>query len=142
MFILYYIKLSYMNKSLLFIVLSTVAILFSSCKEKIQTTTALVKKTSDTTLVATIDKYDIVFDVKDSRCDNGAIMPGDSVSIHYVGDLRNKKAKAVLLTLIPQKGTIVEAIYDPSKELMTKPLSEEEMKRISKGMDYLKKHGH
>lgn len=131
-----------MNKNLLFILLSTVSVVFYSCTEKVQTTIALVKKTTDTTLVAAIDKYDIVFDVKDSRCDNGAIMPGDSVTIHYVGDLRNKKAKAVLLTLIPKKGTIVEATYDPSKELKTKPLSDEDSKRIKNGIDYLKSHGH
>lgn len=89
---------------------------------------------SDTTLVAQIDKYDIVFDTKKARIDNGAVMIGDSVTVHYIGDLREKKARALLLCLIPKKGTVVEAVYDPSKELKVKeePMSDEQIEAIEK----------
>ena len=84
---------------------------------------------SDTTMVAQIDKYDIVFDTKKARNDNGAVMVGDSVTIRYIGDLREKKARALLLCLIPKKGTVVEAVYDPSKELIVsdRPMTEQQV---------------
>ena len=113
-----------------------------SCQEKIQSTHGKVKKMTDSTLVAIIDKYDIVFDIKDARYDNGAVMFGDSVIIHYVGDLREKKAKALLFKLIPQPGKVVEAVYDPSKELVTAPMTPDEKKQFDKGIDFAKKHGH
>ena len=106
----------------------------TSCQEKIKTTTGLVRRVSDTSAVVVVDKYDIVFDTKKARFDNGAIMHEDSVTIHYIGDLRDKRAKALLVHLIPKKGTVVEAVYDPSKELVVseKPLSKEEVERLKK----------
>ena len=113
------------------IVLAAVAISLASCQEKIKTTKGLVKRMSDTTLVAQIDKYDIVFDTKKARTDNGAVMIGDSVTVHYIGDLREKKARALLLCLMPKKGTVVDAVYDPSKELKVReaPMSEGQIER-------------
>ena len=138
--LIYYIGI--MKRKSVILALAFVALLLSSCQEKIQTTTVKVKKTTDTTMVATIDKYDITFDVKQARCDNGAIMAGDSVVVHYIGDLRDKQAKALLLRLIPKKGTVVEAVYDPSKELKTKPMTPEEQKQFEEGIEFAKKHGH
>ena len=114
--------------------LVAVVLAMTSCKDKIQTTKGLVKRMSDTTIVATIDKYNIVFDTKKAKCDNGAVMPGDSVTIHYVGDLRDKRAKALLIRLMPKKGTVVEAVYDPSKELILseEPMSEGEKASLEK----------
>ena len=114
--------------------LVAVVLAMTSCKDKIQTTKGLVKRMSDTTIVATIDKYNIVFDTKKAKCDNGAVMPGDSVTIHYVGDLRDKRAKALLIRLMPKKGTVVEAVYDPSKELVVseEPLSEKDKASLEK----------
>lgn len=131
-----------MKRKFVIMAFAAAVMLVSSCQEKIQTTKAMVKKTTDTTLVATIDKYDIVFDIKQARCDNGAVMAGDSVTIHYIGDLRDKKAKALLLKLMPQKGTVVEAKYDPSKELLTKPMTPEEQKEFEEGIEFAKKNGH
>ena len=106
----------------------------ASCQKKILTTKGEVKRMSDTTIVAKIDRYDIVFDTKKAKCDNGAVMPGDSVTIHYVGDLRDKRAKALLVRLMPKKGTVVDAIYDPSKELIVSeiPLTEKEKESLKK----------
>ena len=115
-------------------ILAGVVLTMMSCQEEIKTTRGLVKRMSDTTLVAQIDKYDIVFDTKKARIDNGAVMIGDSVTVHYIGDLREKKARALLLCLIPKKGTVVEAVYDPSKELKVKeePMSDEQIEAIEK----------
>lgn len=123
-----------MKKIIEFMALVAVVLAMTSCKDKIQTTKGLVKRMSDTTIVATIDKYNIVFDTKKAKCDNGAVMPGDSVTIHYVGDLRDKRAKALLIRLMPKKGTVVEAVYDPSKELVVseEPLSEKDKASLEK----------
>lgn len=116
--------------------LAAVATMMSvtSCQEKIKTTKGQVKRMSDTTAVVTIDRYDIVFDTKQARFDNGAIMQEDSVTIHYIGDLRDKRAKALIVRLMPKKGTVVEAVYDPSKELVVseEPMSDEEVEKLEK----------
>lgn len=93
-----------------------------------------MRNINDTTAVVKVDKYDIVFDTKQARFDNGAIMQEDSVTIHYIGDLRDKKAKALLVRLMPKKGTVVEAVYDPSKELKVKeePMSDQQVEAIEK----------
>lgn len=129
-----------MNKSLGTIAFLGILLTISSCKDKLQTTNAEVKKLTDTTFVATIDKYDISFDSKDARYDNGAIMEGDSVTIHYVGNLRDKKVKAMLVKLLPREGNIVEVKYDPTKDLKTKEISPEELKKLKEGVKYSKSH--
>ncbi len=122
------------SNKLMILVLMLAAIVVSSCQEKIKTTKGVVKNISDTTTVVKIDKYDIVFDTKQARLDNGAIMLEDSVAIHYIGDLRDGKVKALLIRLMPKKGTVVEAVYDPSKELKVKeePMSDEQIEAIEK----------
>ena len=83
-----------MKRKFVFMAAAAVLLAVSSCEEKIQTTTGKVKKLNDSTMVATIDKYDITFDMKQVRFDNGVVIPGDSAVIHYIGDLRDKQAKA------------------------------------------------
>lgn len=114
------------KKKFVFVVAVIAMAAMVSCKDKIQTTKGVVKKTNDSALVVSIGKYDIVFSTKQARKDNEIIMKGDSVLIHYVGDLREKKARALLLHLLPRKGTVVDAVYDPSKELIVseKPMPE------------------
>lgn len=88
----------------------------------------------DSTMMVAIGKYDIRFDVSKARYDNGAVIKDDSVVIHYIGDLRDKEAKALLVRLVPRQGTVVEAVYDPSKELITdpNPMPEEQAKKLEK----------
>ena len=123
-----------MKRKFVFMAAAAVLLAVSSCQEKIQTTTAKIKKMSDSTMVATIDKYDITFDMRHVRYDNGVIIPGDSAVIHYIGNLRDKKAKALLVRLVPKQGTVVEAVYDPSKELITdpNPMPDEQAKKLEK----------
>ena len=65
-----------MKRKFVFMVAAAVLLAVSSCEEKIQTTTGKVKKLNDSTMVATIDKYDITFDMKQVRFDNGVVIPG------------------------------------------------------------------
>lgn len=87
---------------------------------------------TDTTMVTSMGDYAITFDTKKAQYTNGAIMDGDSVVIHYVGDLKERKAKAAIVKLIPKKGRVVEAVYDPSKELEVseQPMSKDEEKHL------------
>lgn len=129
-----------MKKILSFLTVLTIVVGLTSCEEKIKTTRGVVKRMTEKELIATIDKYEIKFDITKAKEDNGALMAGDSVVIHYIGDLREKQARALLLRLIPKQGTIVEAVYDPSKELIVKKdTSKASKERIEKFLKAAKK---
>ena len=123
-----------MKKQLLSLSIVVTFILASCSSDKIQKTTGTVKSMKDSTMMVAIGKYDIRFDVSKARYDNGAVIKDDSVVIHYIGDLRDKEAKALLVRLVPRQGTVVEAVYDPSKELITdpNPMPEEQAKKLEK----------
>lgn len=95
---------------------------------------------TDTTMVAKIDGRDITFDLKQAKYDNGFVMAGDSVTVFYVGDLREGKVKAGLIRLIPRKPHVVDVKFDDSKELKTKTMSDEETKAFDEGMEYIREH--
>lgn len=95
---------------------------------------------SDTTIVVKIGDYDITFDVKKARYTNGVVMPGDSATIHYVGDLKERHAVAAIVYLMPAKGTVVDAVYDPTKELKTAPMSKEDAKELDDFVEHQKAH--
>lgn len=129
-----------MKKILSFLTVLAIVVGLTSCEEKIKTTRGVVKRLTEKELIATIDKYEINFDITKAKVDNGALMAGDSVVIHYTGDLREKQARALLMRLIPKQGTIVEAVYDPSKELIVKKdTSKASKERIEKFLKAAKK---
>ena len=78
-----------------------------------------LQKMGDSTMFATIDKYNIAFVMSNVLYDNGVIIPGDSAIIHYIGNLRDKQARVLLIKLIPPKPRIVEAVYNPDAKLET-----------------------
>jgi len=119
-----------MKKIFSFLVLTTCLVLVACHSEQIRLTQGHIKEMTDTSMVVVIDNYDITFVTKQAKYDNGAMMPGDSVAIHYVGDLREKHAVAALVKLIPPQGNYVKPGYDPTKELKTAPMSEEEAKKF------------
>ena len=130
-----------MKKILSFLTVLAIVVGLTSCEEKIKTTRGVVKRLTEKELIATIDKYEINFDITKAKVDNGALMAGDSVVIHYTGDLREKQARALLMRLIPKQGTIVEAVYDPSKELIVKKdTSKARKERIEKFLKAAKKN--
>lgn len=95
---------------------------------------------TDTTMVAKIDGHDITFDIKQAKYDNGFVMAGDSVTVFYVGNLRDGKVTAGLIRLIPRKPHIVDVKFDDSKELKTKTMTEEETKTFDEGVEYIREH--
>ncbi|MCI6119112.1 MAG: hypothetical protein MR717_07485 [Prevotella sp.] len=127
--------------SVVLCVLSVVAML-SSCEKKIQKCRVAVKSLNDSVMVAKLDKYDIEFNTVQARFLNGVIMAGDSAEVDYVGDLREKKAVAVIVSLIPPKPHYIKSGYDPSKKLEMSPMSENEEKEMDAFIERAKKHGH
>ena len=110
---------------------------FVSCGDKVEVCSGKVKSINDSAMVASVGDYSIRFDVSSAKYTNGFVMDGDSVSINYVGDLRDKKARALAVRLIP-RSTVVDAVYDPSKELKTadRPLGEkasEDLEKLRRG---------
>ena len=120
----------------------SVVVLLSSCEKRIQTCRVAVKGVNDSVMVAKLDKYDIEFNTVQARFVNGAVMAGDSAVVEYVGDLREKKVVAVIVSLIPPKPHYIEAGYDPSKKLEVAPMGEEEEKEMDAFIERAKKHGH
>ena len=114
----------------------------SSCTKRVEQTRALVKSVNDSTMIASIDKYDITFDIMEANFLNGAVMSGDSVAIEYVGNLRDKSAKALLVNLVPPKPRYIKPGYDSTKELKTAPMSESEKENLDAFVKEAKKHGH
>lgn len=111
-------------------------LLLHSCGKEIKVCTAEVKEVNDSTsMITKIGDYEITFDIKKARFTNGAIMTGDSVRISYVGDLTERKATAAIVHLIPKRGNVVNAGYDSSKELLTRPMSEDRLQKFENFVD-------
>ena len=91
-------------------------------------------------MVTGIGQYQIQFDISKARFTNGAIMVGDSVRVNYIGDLKEKKAKAVIVYLMPQKSNVVTAGFNPDAELETKPMTSEEKESFDKFVETAKKN--
>lgn len=119
-----------MKKVLLFMFCCLLALVVACSRKEIKVCSGLVDRMSDTSIVTKIGDYSITFDTKKAKYTNGVVMPGDSVTIHYVGDLKEKHATAAIVYLIPPKGNVVNAVYDPNKELKTAPMSEEDAKNL------------
>lgn len=92
-----------------------------------------------TSMVVVIGDDCVKFDINDARYTNGAIMVGDSVKVEYVGDLDEKKAKAVIVYLIPKKGNVVNAGYNSNAELKTKPMDSITKKKFDEFVESAKK---
>lgn len=114
-----------MKKSLSAALVAALALTLAACSDKPKSCTGVIKSMTDTTLVANTEGRDATFNITKARMTNGAIMPGDSVQMYYIGDPDDKDAKALVIRLIPHPGTVVNAVYDPKKELLTKPKEKE-----------------
>lgn len=118
----------------------------SACREEIKSCSGSIKELNDSVMTTRIGEYEVAFDITQTRYDNGLVQPGDSVNVHYLGDLRSKKAKAVIINLVPRKGKVVDVTGEPdfTKELKTKgqPMSAEEQKAMDDFVRESKKHGH
>lgn len=95
---------------------------------------------TDSTLVTIIDDRQVTFDYKQATFDNGFVMAGDSAVINYIGSLSDDPVKAVLIKLIPKKGHVMNAVYNPNKKLETAPMTKEEEQELEEAIEFAKKH--
>ena len=130
-----------MKKFLSVIIVCFVALLaFNACGDEIKSTKVSIQSMTDTTFVSVIDDHRVTFDFEQATFDNGFVMAGDSAVVHYIGSLSDDPVKAVLIKLIPKKGHVVDAVYDPNKKLETAPMTKEEVKELEEGVEFAKKH--
>lgn len=126
-----------MKKYVIIPLLLLVMLAMHSCRKEIKVCTAKIEEVSDSTsMITMIGDYQISFDISKARFTNGAVMPGDSVRINYIGDLKERKAKALVVYLIPKPGNVVDAVYDPNKELLTKPMDPEDKRRLDEFVEH------
>ena len=99
-----------MKKLFSFIFATAVVVLLSvSCRHKIEhgETSGLVDEINDTSMIVKIDGSKVKFDISVASFTHGAVMYGDSVIVHYVGDLSMKRALAETVYLIDRPSRIV-----------------------------------
>lgn len=108
---------------------AAVLLLSVSCRHKMEhgETRGLVDEINDTAMVVKIDGSKVKFDITVANFTHGAVMYGDSVIVHYIGDLSMKRALAETVYLIDRKSNIIEIPRDPAKrdttaKLLTKPM--------------------
>ena len=116
-----------------------------SCGEDIKTCSGRIKELTDSTMVAVTGGKDVTFDISRVQYDNGIVMAGDSVGIHYVGKLGGE-AYAVLVRLFPKQGEVmtIGREADTSRVLKTKdePMTEQELRSLENFVRKSKAHGH
>ena len=104
----------------LFAVLA-VSMLSVSCRKVVRAdVSGVVDELNDSALIVNTADGKIVFDIRDAKYTNGAVMFGDSVVIVYVGDLDEKRALAEVVRLVPKPSPVVEDVVDTTKTLMTR----------------------
>jgi len=109
--------------------IAAATLLTVSCRHKMEhgETRGLVDEINDTAMVVKIDGSKVKFDITVATFTHGAVMYGDSVIVHYVGDLSMKRALAETVFLIDRPSRIIEIPRDPAKrdttaEVKTMPL--------------------
>ena len=104
---------------LLFLLIMTV----QSCQKGMKDCEGRVEEINGTTsMVVTVDGDSVKFDIDSVDYTNGAVMVGDSVKVGYVGDLDERKVRAVTVSLIQKKGHVVNAGFNPDSELKTRSM--------------------
>ena len=125
--------------SFLFIAIG-LTLTFYACHKVVRDQTfALVDEMNDSVLVAKINGERVKFDITEANFTNGAVMYGDSVIIHYIGDLSMKRAYAEAVHLVNRPGRIVEVPTDGSidstKELKTIDVDPKAARRAKRAND-------
>lgn len=134
-----------MKKVFGFIIIAfAVALTTASCRHEIKhdKTTGIVDEINDSVMVLrTTDNGKVKFDITVASFTHGAVMFGDSVIVHYAGDLSMKRALAETVFLIDRPGNILEikdgeVIGDKTPELKTRPAKKEDLEGIDNLIRY------
>ena len=102
---------------------AVLSLLSVSCRKVVHDKcTGLVDEINDSAMVVKVDGSKVKFDILQAKFSNGAVTFGDSVIVHYVGDLDDSYAVAELVYLMirPSK-TVPVGVVDTTLELLTRP---------------------
>ena len=98
----------------------------SSCKEKLKEVEGVVKSidaTQHTHEFKTMKVYDgqdtLLFSLKDAQYNNGIMLDGDSVKVHYIKG-HGDTLRALLVYVKPAPAKVIDLEKDTTKVLMTK----------------------
>lgn len=111
---------------------------FASCSEELKTCSGKVSSFDADQLILEIGDYSIDFNLA-NLANSDAIMPGDSVIVEYVGDLKEKHADAFGIKLITKQGTFIDNKVDYSKVLLidSVPMTPEQIKSMEASVKLL-----
>ena len=98
----------------------------SSCKEKLKEVEGVVTDVDASEMVDTIKSmkvYDgqdtLLFGLKDAEYNNGIMLKGDSVQVHYIKG-HGDTLRALLVYVKPAPAKVIDLEKDTTKVLMTK----------------------
>ena len=118
-----------------------------SCRHKMEhgETRGLVDEINDSAMVVKIDGSKVKFDITVATFTHGVVMYGDSVIVHYIGDLSMKRALAETVYLLERKSNIIEIPKSPAKrdstaKLLTKPVDPKSVARSKRGVMAAKRY--
>ena len=104
----------------------TVSLLSVSCRKVVRdNVSAIVDEINDSVMIAQTADGKVIFDIRDTKYTNGAVMYGDSVVVVYVGDLSEKRVFAESVRLVPKPSPVVTDEVDTTKVLQTREASPE-----------------
>ena len=104
----------------------TVSLLSVSCRKVVRdNVSAIVDEINDSVMIARTADGKVIFDIRDTKYTNGAVMYGDSVVVVYVGDLSEKRVFAESVRLVPKPSPVVTDDVDTTKVLQTREASPE-----------------
>ena len=130
-----------MKRLFSFLLIATALTLtLDSCHKVVRDQTfALVDEMNDSVLVAKIDGTRVNFDITEAVFTNGAVMYGDSVIIHYIGDLSKKRAFAESVHLIDRPSQVItvpaDGSVDSTKEMKLRDVDPKASNRAKRASD-------
>lgn len=99
---------------------------FASCQEKIKETQGVVTSVDGSQYGDTIrsmkmlaDGDTLVFTLKDARFDNGVMLKGDRVKVHYISG-NGDTLRALLVYVKPNPSKVIEIKQDTTKQLLSR----------------------
>ena len=113
-------------KKIILSALSLIALLSLSCSSgnELKECKGKLWAITDSALIVSVDGDSVCFESSDLQvAGNDVIIPGDSLSIQYIGRLSGRCKALVVSPII--KSRVVDGKFDPTKELITAPAEEE-----------------
>ena len=131
------------NRIVLVVSVLFAILMISSCGESFKEWKGVVKSTTDSTMVVTVEGEDFTFYTRNVELLNGVAIEGDTAVVNFkTGTDHNGMLVAITLRAIPKASQVIEAVEDTTKVLLTRPMTDKEAENLREFTDEAKKHGH